>query len=152
MVVQQLIPTSPSRDTTTIPLLHLPVFFQQSFWPLGWGPFSWSVFLQAHWPTAPLSHLIPRESSFQQFSDQGISSNAGPARSLHEKMAMRAAHHECPHSMRVSLQQHYKLGISWSRQQSGLRSFVYNSQKFSFWRGWFSQRIHWDFVKQKRAR
>lgn len=86
MVVQQLISNSPSRDTNTIPLLHLPGFFQQPFWHLGWGPFSWPVFLQAHWPNAPLSHLIPRQPSFQQFSDKGISFNAGPARSLHEKM------------------------------------------------------------------
>lgn len=51
-------PRFPIQRTNTILLLYLPVFFQQPFWPLGWEPFSWSVFLQAHWPNALTQCLL----------------------------------------------------------------------------------------------
>ena len=42
--------------------------------------------------------------------------------------------------------------ISPTRQQSRATHFTWNSQRFSFWRGWFSQRIHNRFCEAEEGK
>lgn len=94
--------------------------------------------------------LLNTSSSIQQFSAEGISSNAGPDRSLHEKMGMRTAH--------VPQEFHFTNATNKgfhgpSNNLDHQHICARNSESFLPKRMVFTEDLlRTDFVKQKRAR